>query len=389
MIKKSKILANTLLTYSLTIQPNETIFIYGEDIHDWFVKLLNERICELGGNSIVYLFNLNKRKKMIEENILANLKKEQKHILKLMKKSNSMIEIISLSNPIYLNNVNPKKITDYNNIIVNNIIKYRLGNGFDTEGMKWVLTEVPCIGQANLTKMTNEKYSNYLYKSTNQDWINENKRMQKIKELFDYGKNVRILVSGLTDFSFSLKNRGGYIEDGHINMPGGEIFYGPVEDSANGYITFNTPIIRNAAVIKNIKLTFKEGKIIKYSAKTNQKLLESLIKIKGANKLGEFAVGTNGKIKKFAKNISFDEKINGTIHIALGNSYPYLLSNGGGLNKSKLHWDIVCDLRKKGKNPGGKIFVDDKLVQENGIWVFNITNEEKQFIPKNHKVFEN
>lgn len=384
MLKSSQRLVNILLSHSLTIQQGEKVFIYAEDIHKWFVDLIIERLKILDAKAEVYLFNLEKRKELIEKNNIQELTSEKNNILKIMRKCSSMIEIASFSDPVYLNDVDPKKIAKFNNIITSEIINYRLGNRKGCPGMKWVLCEVPCKGQAELSGMSYENYQRYLYRATNRDWRKENILMQKIKEIFDNGEKVRIVVPGLTDFTFSLKDRGGYIEDGHINMPGGEVFYGPVEDSAEGYITFTAPIVRNAAIIKEIKLEFKKGRVVAMSAKKNQELLESLLRIPGADIIGEFAVGTNYKIKKYSKNISFDEKIGGTFHIALGNSYPFLLSQGGGLNKSALHWDIVCDLRKKGKNPGGKIFVDDVLVQKNGEWVFNMKKREEQFIPEGH-----
>jgi aminopeptidase len=171
-------------------------------------------------------------------------------------------------------------------------------------------------------------------------------------------------------------------------MPGGEVFYGPVEDSAEGYITFTAPIVRNAAVIKDVRLEFRKGKVVSMSARKNQALLHSLLSLPGADIIGEFAVGTNYKIKKYAKNISFDEKIGGKFHIALGNSYPFLLWHGGGLNVSPLHWDILCDLRKRGKNPGGKMYVDGQLVQENGEWVFDMEQSEQPFMPEGHVLQE-
>lgn len=354
MLRKSQQLANILLTYSLTIEQNETVFIYAEDTHEWFIKLLCKRIEELGAYAIVYLFNLKKRKALIEEDNPQKLSEEKNYILSKMKKSQSMIEIISLSDPIYLNNTTPEKIAHFNTYIVSEIVQYKLGDGKDRPAMKWVLAEVPCKGQAEFSGMSEEKYANYLYRSTNIDWRKENRHMQKIKEIFDNGNQIRIVVPALTDFTFSLEGRGGYIEDGHINMPGGEVFYAPIEDSAEGYITFNAPIIKNAIEIKEIRLEFKKGKVTHISAKKNESVVQELLKLPGAKKIGEFAVGTNYKIKKYAKNISFDEKIGGTFHIALGNAYPFLLSQGGGLNKSPLHWDIVCDLRKKGKSPGGK-----------------------------------
>jgi len=160
-----------------------------------------------------------------------------------------------------------------------------------------------------------------------------------------------------TDLTLSVEGRKWINSDGKRNMPSGEVFTAPVENSANGTIRFTYPGIYAGKEIEDTTLTFEAGRVISASAAKGSGLLEEIIKIEGADRLGEVAVGTNYGINRFTKNMLFDEKMGGTIHMALGNSYP----ESGGLNKSAIHWDILKDMKK-----GGEIYADRRLVYKNG-----------------------
>jgi aminopeptidase len=145
------------------------------------------------------------------------------------------------------------------------------------------------------------------------------------------------------------------------NVPSGEIFTGPVEDSAEGHIRYDFPVCEGGREIDGIRLVFRKGRVMEATATKNQDyLLKMLDMDPGARRLGELGIGTNYGIRRFIKNILFDEKIGGTIHLALGESYP----ETGGVNKSALHWDMIKDLRED-----GALYVDGKLFQKNGKFV--------------------
>ena len=190
------------------------------------------------------------------------------------------------------------------------------------------------------------------------------------KEIFDNAKDVHIIIPDFTDIHLSLKGRGGHVSDGMHNMPDGEVYYCPLENSANGYIYFPYKTVRDGNAVSGIRLEYRGGKIVDFSAKENQKFLESMLNLKGAKRIGELGIGCNYSIKKYTNKLLFDEKIGGTIHLAIGESYSRPLSSGGGKNKADIHWDLVCDLRKENGLPGGEIYVDGKPVQKNGKWVF-------------------
>ena len=161
------------------------------------------------------------------------------------------------------------------------------------------------------------------------------------------------------DFTIKVGGRKWISDDGHENMPGGEVFTGPVEDSAEGCVRFDYPAVFMGRPVEGVKLCFRNGVVVEYDAVRGRDLLEKLLATdEGAKRLGELAFGLNYDIKRATKNILFDEKIGGTIHMALGQSYP----ETGGKNTSAIHWDIVKDMKSR----EAKVYADGELVYEAG-----------------------
>jgi aminopeptidase len=170
------------------------------------------------------------------------------------------------------------------------------------------------------------------------------------KKLQVQGKNI--------DLEMSIEGRTFHNADGTANFPDGEIFTGPGEDSVNGWVRFTFPAIYHGNVVHGAELHFENGQVTKATAEKNEAyLLAMLDSDAGSRRLGEFAIGTNKGIDRFTGQILFDEKIGGTVHMALGNGYPQT----GSVNKSSLHWDMICDMRD-----GGQILVDGERFYENG-----------------------
>jgi aminopeptidase len=176
------------------------------------------------------------------------------------------------------------------------------------------------------------------------DWL-KGKKQVEVK-----GENV--------DLTLSIKDRVFINADGKKNFPDGEIFTGPVRDSVNGWVRFTYPAIYQSREVEGVELTFEEGKVVKATAQKGEEYLNSVLDTdEGARYLGEFAIGTNEGIQQFTRNILFDEKINGTIHMAVGAGYP----ETGSKNQSSIHWDMICDMRS-----GGEIVVDGSLFYKDG-----------------------
>jgi aminopeptidase len=233
-----------------------------------------------------------------------------------------------------------------------------------TMGMEipWVIAVYPVESMAAEAGMTLAEYEAFIYDAVLLDWDAEGERMRRIADLFDAADEVRLVGAG-TDLTLSLAGRSGSVDDGHVNMPGGEVFYSPVEDSAEGVIHFcEFPAVYYGAEVSGARLRFEGGRVVDAAATANETFLISTLDTDdGARRLGELGIGCNPSIRRFMKNVGFDEKMDGTVHLALGNSYTFT----GGRNTSAIHWDIVKDLRGD-----GRIFVDGRLVQENGRWSF-------------------
>ena len=224
---------------------------------------------------------------------------------------------------------------------------------------RWLLFFYPVEDYARDAGMSLHDFENFVFDSCLLDWKKEAEKMKKLKKVLDNGKIVRI-VGKNTDLSFSIEGRNAVIGDGSYNMPDGEVFTAPREETLNGQIEFTFPLIDMGREITGIRLKFENGRLVKATAKKNEHILKTILNTdKGATKIGELGIGCNYNIKKFVKATLFDEKIGGTVHLALGKAYKECK----GKNESAVHKDIIKDLREP---YGGKIYVDGRLIQKDG-----------------------
>ncbi|MBN1838235.1 MAG: aminopeptidase [Spirochaetales bacterium] len=229
-----------------------------------------------------------------------------------------------------------------------------------TRGTRWVLVRVPNESFAQQAQRSLETIMNMFFGAALLDWEEESRRYQRIQKALEGSASIRIEGQG-TELHLDTRGRSFVVEDGHINIPGGEVYTAPVEDSTEGVISFEHPGVYAGILIPDIRLEFRKGEIVSATASRHQDLLQRLIAMDdGAKRVGELGFGTNPKLDAFCDDILYDEKIQGTVHIALGRSY----AECGGLNDSALHWDIIKDLRL-----GGKVYADDRLVVEDGQFV--------------------
>ena len=226
----------------------------------------------------------------------------------------------------------------------------------------WVACQYPTPALAQEAGIGTEEFADFLYGAVLRDWAEEEQRMRAIANHFDAATEVRIVAGG-TDLRLSLEGRVMRVSALGSNLPAGEFFGCPLEDSAAGEISFSEfPAVYEGREVSGIRLRFDAGKVVDASASTNEDfLLEVLDSDPGARRLGELGVGCNPGITRYLKNTLFDEKMNGTVHLALGNSYTDL----GGVNESRIHWDLVKDLRR----PGSRLELDGAVVQRDGAWL--------------------
>jgi aminopeptidase len=225
------------------------------------------------------------------------------------------------------------------------------------EKTRWCLVRVPNAAFAQQAECDEETITEMFFNASLLDWKAEAEKWQGWARQLNKGSRVRVTGKD-TDLRFSTAGRTWQAADGRINMPDGEIMTAPVEDSMNGEIYFEFPGVLSGRLVHDIRLRFEKGRLVDATSSTNQDFLKRVLATDpGASVVGEFAMGTNMAVDRFCKDILIDEKIGGTIHMAMGRSYPEC----GGRNASAIHWDIVKDIRRD-----GTVFVDDSPVLRNG-----------------------
>ncbi len=235
-----------------------------------------------------------------------------------------------------------------------------------TRTMKRNLCLFPTEASAQDAGMSLAEYTDFVYGACmlfEEDpvaaWREVRRKQQAIVDLLNGRKHIRYTGPDI-DIQFSTEGRTWINSDGQTNMPSGEVYTSPVENSVNGHIRFSYPGIFMGREIEDIRLEVKDGQVVKWQAARGQELLDELLALPGARYFGEAAIGTNYRIDRLTRNMLFDEKIGGTIHMALGQSY----FQTGGKNESDIHWDMLANMRT-----GGAIYADDEQIYENGEFI--------------------
>lgn len=348
-------LADILVNYSVKVQKGERIIIAGGFLARPLLEELVKKVCEAGAEPVIRVSMESLSYLLMKHASEEILSKEDEHLLKLYESCQGLISVHAPENTRYSTNLDPNRLRMRGKAT-------RKASDYAMAGkIRWVGCNFPTAALAQDAEMSLAEYEDFVYGATNIDWEENSRYQDKIKAIFDAGNEVHIIGKD-TDLKFSIAGRNGIKCDGKNNMPDGEVFYAPIENSANGYITYEYPAIRSGKEVTNVRLEFENGKVVKASATKNEDfLLSSLDSDEGARFIGEFGIGVNYGIQKFTKDTLFDEKIGGSIHLALGAAYP----DSGGTNVSQIHWDMIKDLRT-----GGKILLDGQVVAENGKFVF-------------------
>ncbi len=236
-----------------------------------------------------------------------------------------------------------------------------------TRALKRNLCQYPTVAAAQNAGMSLEAYEQFVYGACYlfeadpvTAWLNVRKQQQQIVDLLNNRETIYYKGEGI-DIRFSTKGRAWINSDGQTNMPSGEVYTSPVETSINGTIHFSYPAVYMGNEVEGVTLWVKDGQIEKWEARQGRQFLDQIFRIPGTRQFGEAAIGTNYNIRRFTKNILFDEKIGGTIHMAIGQGYL----QAGGKNKSTIHWDMIADMLN-----GGEIYADDEKIYESGRFLF-------------------
>jgi aminopeptidase len=358
-------LASLMVSYSLELKRGDWVKIIGHPAAMPLVKAFYRKAVEAGSHP-VYQAEVED----LQEILLKYGSDEQlQYVPETTKleaeKLDAMLGIIGPDNSKFLTNVDPARqalAQSAQKDIISRILE-RSAKG----DLKWVGTMFPTCSAAQDAEMSLTEYEDFVYGAGHLDdddpvvfWKELSSRQAKICRFLDSVKEVRVKTKE-TDLVLKTAARKWINCDGRMNFPDGEVFTSPLETSVEGKILFSFPACIGGREVENVRLEFKEGKVIKADALKGREFLEKMIGMdEGAASVGEFAIGTNDHIKKFTKNILFDEKIGGTVHLALGASIP----ETGGVNKSALHWDMVCDMRE-----GGELYADGELIYKGGKFI--------------------
>ncbi len=280
----------------------------------------------------------------------------------LFEEYEAMLSLLSQENTKALSGVDPARmaLVQKTRRDIMHTYMQRTANG----SLRWSIAMFPTNAYAQDAEMSLNDFEDFIYRACflNDDdpvarWQELSRQQERYVEWLK-GKRTIHLVGQDTDLTFSIEGRTFINDDGHYNFPGGEFFTGPVEDSANGYIRYSFPASFAGRSVEDVRLHFENGVVVEATAAQGQDYLDKMLGLDdGARRLGEFAFGNNRNVDRCTKNILFDEKMGGTVHLALGASIP----ETGGINQSALHWDMVCDLRN-----GSEIRVDGELFSKNG-----------------------
>ena len=363
-------LAKVLVNYSTKVGENDLVAIVGRPTATPLIQEIYREVLRSGGHP--YLLPASARPWLpgyegLDHIFLSEASEDQlRHVdlfaKKVVEEFDVRITIKSHFNTRSLSNVDPShlRIRQQAYKDIQKIFMERSSSG----SLRWVVTLFPTQAFAQEADMSLEEFRDFVYRSTLCDqedpvseWVRIHDEQQVLVDWLKGKKRLKVIGNNV-DLTLSIEGRTFINSDGHRNMPSGEIFTGPVEDSVEGWVRFTYPAIYMGKEVEGIELRFEHGHVVEASAKKNEALLLSMLDTdEGSRQLGEFAIGTNKGIDRFTKEILFDEKIGGTIHLALGGGYL----ETGSQNVSSIHWDLICDMRD-----GGQIFVDEELFYDSG-----------------------
>ncbi len=358
-------LANVLVHYSLGLKKGQLFKIKGEPETLPLIEAVYQEAIDVGAHPTVSIQLPQADEYLLKHGSNAQLTYISPVDEVEFKKMDAYLGIWGTANTRNLTNVSPDRVAR------TRTARQKLMEVFfkrAAEGkLRWCGTQFPTNADAQDADMSLTDYEDFVYKAGNLHrkdpvalWEKMEKEQDRLIKVLDKVGQLHI-KSANADLKLNVKGRKWINCCGHENFPDGEVFTSPIENSAEGYIRFTFPAVYLGREVQDVRLEFKKGKIVKATAAKNEDYLIKMLDMdKGGRFLGEVAIGTNYEIKQFSRNTLFDEKIGGTCHVAAGNSYP----ETGGKNKSGLHWDMVCDLKKD-----SEILADGKVVYRNGKFV--------------------
>jgi aminopeptidase len=359
---RTETVARILVDYSVDVQPGELVQVRGAPEGEPLLLAIYQRVLERGGHPWVRL-GLDDTAEIFYKTASDDQLEYVSSIdWKIIEEIDANIGIWTESNTKSLTNVDPKKQSKA--AAARRSLNERFMERAAKKELKWSGTIYPTLAFAMDAQMSLREFEDFYYGAAlvhEADpiaaWRATSVEQQRLIDWLLDKKEVH-LKGPDTDLRLGIEGRLWENCDGKENFPDGEIFTAPIEDSVNGHVRFTYPACEGGREVEDVRLWFEEGKVVKAAAAKNEEYLIAMLDTdEGSRTLGEFAFGTNKGIQRFTKNILFDEKIGGTVHMAVGVGYP----ETGSKNKSAIHWDMICDLRD-----GGEVWVDGILFAKDG-----------------------
>ena len=350
-------LARVLVDYSIEAGEGDQVLVFGEVGAQPLMTALYARLLEAGAFPVLQVGLPGTQEIFFDKAQDVHYEKIPSIRRFINEEADAQIAIRAPSNTRALSRVDPSKqqaLAELNKPLSETVLKKD----------RWVVTLFPTEALAQEAGMGLAEYETFAFEAMglNEEdpvryWEDKSQEQARLKERLERAREIRI-VGPETDLTLSVGGRTFINSAGRRNMPCGEVFTGPIEDSAHGTVYFGVPAAIGGREVSGARLRFEEGRVVEASAERGEKYLKSLLDTDpGARYLGELGIGTNYGIRRASANVLFDEKLGGTVHLAIGRSYE----ETGGKNDSSVHTDLVCDLRE-----GGELYADGELIQENG-----------------------
>ena len=358
-------MAQVLVRYSLDIKKDERLAILTGPGATPLVREVVREAIQAGGYPETFVTLPGVQEIILKEGSHEQLSYIPAAQRMIFEEYETMLQLLAQDNTKELSGIDPARMA---------VTQRARGNLTETymrrtaEGtFRWLIAMFPSNAYAQDANMSLSDFEDFVYRACFLDdenpvarWEELSKQQERLVQWLN-GKHTVHLRGQDTDLTFSIAGRIFINSDGHFNLPDGEFFTGPVEDSANGYIRYSFPASFAGRSVEDVRLRFESGVVVEAHAAQGQDYLEQMLSIdEGARRLGEFAFGNNRCVDRCTRNVLFDEKMGGTVHLALGKSIPQTL----GVNQSALHWDMVCDLRTS-----SEIRVDGELFCKDGQFV--------------------
>lgn len=364
MVDIYKKYAQLLTNYCLNIQKGHKVYIRSTYLAEPLLQALQIEILKNGGIPVFDISFAEKSNIALTYSNKEQLEYIEPNTIEGFTKFDAFLSIQAPFNLKETKNVDSEKRNIQTNATKDIMKVYSVRS---TDGsMRRSLCVYPTHAAAQEAGMSLREYENFVFDACNlfepdpiAAWTNLGSNQQKYVDRLNKAKMVQYIGPNI-DIRFSVEGRTWINSDGKSNMPSGEVFSAPVENSVNGKVKFTMPSIYMGNEVHDVTLEVKNGEVVQWSASQGKEFLDKIFQIPGAKYFGEVAVGTNYKIQQLTKNILFDEKIGGTIHMAIGQSYHHC----GGKNDSTVHWDMITDMKV-----GGEILADGEVIYKNGAFI--------------------